>query len=37
MENVFLFDLKSSFRSQDIPIFGIFSLPLHTFQIQQDK
>ena len=29
--------LKSSLCSQDIQIFVIFSLPLHTFQIQKDK
>ena len=33
----FLFHLKSSFHSQDIQIFVIFSLPFHTFQIQKDK
>ena len=33
----FLFHWKSSFRSQDIQIFVIFSLHFHTFQIQKDK
>ena len=33
----FLFHLKSSFHSQDAQIFVIFSLPLHSFQIQKDK
>ena len=33
----FLFHLKSSFRSQDIHIFVVFSLPFHTFQIQKNK
>ena len=33
----FLFHLKSSFRSRDIQIFVIFSIPFHTFQIQRDK
>ena len=28
---------KSSFRSQDIEIFVIFSLPFQTFQILKDK
>ena len=37
MKNVFLFHVKSSFRSQDIQIFVIFSLPFHTFQLQKDK
>ena len=37
MKNVFLFHLKSSFRSRDIQIFIIFSLPFHTFQIQKGK
>ena len=36
-EKCFLFHLKSSFRSRDIQIFVIFSLPLHTFQIQKGK
>ena len=36
-EKCFLFYLKSSFRSRDIQIFVIFSLPFHTFQIQKDK
>ena len=36
MKNVFI-SLKSSFRSQDIQIFVIFSHPFHTFQIQKDK
>ena len=35
MKNVFLFDPKSSFHSQDIQVFVIFSLPFHTFQIQK--
>ena len=29
MKNVFLFNLKSSFRSRDIQTFVIFSPPLH--------
>ena len=33
----FSFHLKSSFGSQDIQIFVIFSLPFHTFQIQKGK
>ena len=37
MKNVFLFHLKSSFRSQDIQSFLIFSLPFQTFQIQKGK
>ena len=32
-----LFHLKSSFCSQDIQIFVIFPLPLHTFQVQKNK
>ena len=32
-----LFHLKSSFCSQDIQFFVIFSLPFHTFQIQKNK
>ena len=32
---MFLFNLKSPFVSQDIQIFGIFSLPFQTFQIQK--
>ena len=36
-EKCFLFDLKGSFRSRDIQIFVIFSLPFHCFQIQKDK
>ena len=32
-----LFHLKSAFRSRDIQIFVIFSLPFHTFQIQKGK
>ena len=36
-EKCFLFHLKSSFHSQVIPIFVIFCLPFHTFQIQNDK
>ena len=37
VKSIFLFHLKSSFRSQDIQIYAIFSLPFHTFQIQKDK
>ena len=37
VKSVFLFHLKSSFRSQDIQIYAIFSFPFHTFQIQKDK
>ena len=37
VQNVFLFHLKSSFRSLDIQIFVIFPLPFHTFQIQKNK
>ena len=37
MKNVFLFHPKSSFRSQDIQVFVVFSLPFYTFQIQKDK
>ena len=33
----FLFHQKSSFCSQDIQIFLIFSIPFHTLQIQEDK
>ena len=33
----FLFHLKSSFRSRNIQIFIIFSLPFRTFQIQKGK
>ena len=33
----FLSHQKSSFRSRDIQIFVIFSLPFHNFQIQKDK
>ena len=33
----FLFHRKRSFRSRDIQIFVIFSLPFYTFQIQKDK
>ena len=36
-KNVFLFHLKSSFHSQNIQFFVIFSLPLRTSQIQKDK
>ena len=36
-EKCFLFHLKSSFRSRDIQIFVVFSLPFHTFQIEKDK
>ena len=37
IKNVFLFNLKSSFRSQDVQIFVFFSLPFHIFQTQKDK
>ena len=37
VKNVFLFDLKSSFRSRDIKIIVFFPLPFHTFQIQKGK
>ena len=37
MKNVFLFHLKSSFRSGNIQFFVIFSRPFHTFQLQKDK
>ena len=37
VKNVFLFHLKSSFRSRDIQVFVIFPLSFHTFQIQKDK
>ena len=33
----FLFHLRRSFRSQDIQIFVIFSLPFQTFQIEKGK
>ena len=33
----FLLHRKRSFRSRDIQIFVIFSLPLHTFQTEKDK
>ena len=36
MKNV-LFHLKSSFRSQDIQFFVIFSLLFYTFHYQNDK
>ena len=36
-EKCFLFHLKTSFRSRDIQIFVIFSLPFQTFQIQKGK
>ena len=36
-EKYFLFHLKSSFCSRDIQIFGTFSLPFHTIQIQKGK
>ena len=36
-EKCFLFHIKSSFRSRDIQIFVIFSVPFHTFQIQKGK
>ena len=36
MKNVFLFHLKSYFRSRDIQIFVIFAV-LSTFQIQKGK
>ena len=34
---LFLFHLKSCFRSWNIQIFVIFSLPFHTFQIQPNR
>ena len=37
VKNKVFFHLKSSFRSWDIQIFVIFSLSIHTFQIQKDK
>ena len=37
VKNVFLFHLKSSFRSRDIQIFVIFPLPFYIFQIQKNK
>ena len=37
LKTIFLFQLKSSFCSQDIQIFVIFFFPFHTFQIQKDK
>ena len=36
-EKCLLFYLKSSFRSWDIQIIVIFSVPFQTFQIQKDK
>ena len=36
-EKCFLLHLKTSFRSQDIQILEILSLPFQTFQIQKDK
>ena len=36
-EKCFSFHLKTFCRSRDIQVFGIFSLPSHTFQIQKDK
>ena len=36
-EKCFLFHLESSFLSQDIQVFVIFSLPFYTFQIQKGK
>ena len=36
-EKCFLFHQKSSFRPRDIRIFVIFSLPFHSFQIQNDR
>ena len=36
-EKCFLFHLKSSFRSQDVQFFVIFSLPFHTVQVQKAK
>ena len=36
-EKWFSLHLKSSFRSRDIQIFVIFTLPFHTFQIQKHK
>ena len=32
LRKMFLFHLKSSFRSQNIQMFVIFSLPFHTFR-----
>ena len=37
IKKCFLFHLKSSFCSQDIQTFVIFSLPFHNFQIQKGK
>ena len=37
MKKCFLFHLKSTFCSRDIQIFVIFSIPFHTFQLQNDK
>ena len=37
LRKMFLISSKSSFRSPDIQIFVIFSVPFHTFQIQKDK
>ena len=36
-EKYFLFNLKRCFRSRDIQIFVVFSLPFHTFQIEKEK
>ena len=37
LSKMFLFHLKSSFCSQDIQVYVVFSLPFHTFEIQKDK
>ena len=37
IKKCFLFYLKSSFRSRDIQIFVVFSLPFHSFQTQKAK
>ena len=34
---MFFISSKKLFRSQDIEIFVLFSLPFHSFQIQKDK
>ena len=34
---MFLFHLKSSFRSRDIQFFVIFPLPFHSFRIQKES
>ena len=36
-EKIFLFHLKSSFRSRDIQLFINFFLPFHAVQIQKGK